>query len=152
MILLALGSNIGAREDFLRQACAALNHEGVAVLKQSSVMETAPLLPPDAPADWDIPFLNQVLVVETRQTPEELLATAKKIEAALGRQNRGRWGPREIDIDLIAYHAERRQTEALMLPHPGISDRDFVLKPLAEVAPEWRHPVLGKTAREMLRG
>ena len=150
MILLALGSNIGDREGFLRRACEALDAVGATVVKQSPLMETPAMLPPDAPAEWDIPFLNQVIAVTTNHTPEALLACAKSIEAGLGRQDRGRWGPREIDIDLLAYHAERRDTALLTLPHPGIALRDFVLKPLAEIAPEWRHPITGRTAREMM--
>jgi len=151
MILLALGSNIGDREAYLRRAREALYNVGVGVIKQSTILETAPLLPPDAPADWDIPFLNQVIVVETKHSPEALLDCAKTIEKALGRVNRGRWGPREIDIDLLAYNSELRQTAHLTLPHPGMLDREFVLKPLSEVAPEWRHPVLDRTAREMMQ-
>ncbi len=150
MILLALGSNIGDREGFLRRACAALEAVGVSVVKRSALLETPAMLPPDAPEDWNIPFLNQVLLVTTRHTPEALLACAKSIEQGLGRTDRGRWGPREIDIDILAYNAEQRDTPKLTLPHPGIAERDFVLKPLAEIAPEWRHPLTGRTAREML--
>lgn len=151
MILLALGSNIGDREAYLRRAREALDNVGVRVIKQSMILESAPLLPPDAPAYWDIPFLNQIIVVETKHSPEALLDCAKTIEKALGRVNRGRWGPREIDIDLLAYNSELRQTANLALPHPGMLDREFVLKPLSEVAPEWRHPVLDRTAREMMQ-
>lgn len=150
MILLALGSNIGDREGFLHRACEELDAVGVTVVKRSRILETPAMLPPDAPTDWNIPYLNQVILVTTKHTPEALLACAKSIEQGLGRTDRGRWGPREIDIDLLSYHDETRDTSTLTLPHPGIADRDFVLKPLAEIAPEWRHPVSGKIAREML--
>lgn len=150
MILLGLGSNIGDREGYLARARAALEAVGARVVKASSLIETPALLPPDAPSDWDIPYLNQVIEVRTNHTPEGLLACAKSIEVALGRTDRGRWGPREIDIDLLAYHDERRATSMLTLPHPGMAARAFVLQPLAEIAPQWRHPINGLTAREML--
>lgn len=150
MILLALGSNIGDREGFLQRAREALEAVGVRMVRQSRLMETPALLPENAPAEWNIPFLNQVVEVATNHSPEALLACAKSIEAGLGRTDRGRWGPREIDIDVLAYHEERRDTPQLQLPHPGIASRDFVLKPLAEIAPQWRHPVTGLTPREML--
>lgn len=150
MILLALGSNIGDREGFLQRARNALEAVGVGIVKASAILETPALLLPDSPTEWNIPYLNQVIEVRTHHAPEALLACAKSIEAGLGRQDRGRWGPREIDIDLLAYYAERRETPSLTLPHPRIAEREFVLKPLAEIAPYWRHPVTGRTAQEML--
>lgn len=150
MILLALGSNLGDREDHLARARAALEAVGVRILRASRIVETPAMLPTDAPADWNIAYLNQVLSVATAHPPEALLACAKSIEAGLGRRDRGRWGPREIDIDVLAYHAELRATPMLTLPHPGIPERRFVLEPLADIAPDWRHPTLGRTAREML--
>lgn len=150
MILLALGTNVGDREENLRNACKSLVDLGVTIVKRSSIIETPALLLPEAPEAWNMPFLNQVLVVTTNHTPDGLLACAKSIERAMGRVDRGRWGPREIDIDVLAYHAEQRSTATLNLPHPAIAERDFVLRPLAEVAPEWRHPVTGLSAREML--
>ena len=150
MILLALGSNRGNREEFLAQARAVLVAYDVEVVAQSSIHETPALMPNDAPADWDMPFLNQVIAVETHLKPHELLACIKLIESELGRTPEARWAPREIDIDIIAYHDVLMVDEMLTLPHPHMDTRRFVLAPLCEIAPEWLHPVLGKTARELL--
>lgn len=150
MILLALGSNVGAREKLLRDAQVALEELGIYVEHESSVMTTPALLPEGAPPEWDMPFLNQVLRVQTALSPEAVLDAIKRTEQLLGRQDRGRWGPREIDIDLLAYGDVVMDTPRLVLPHPGIATRDFVLKPLMEIAPTWRHPVTGLTAAEML--
>ena len=97
-----------------------------------------------------MPFLNQVIAVETHLPPRELLAVIKHIEADLGRKPAARWAPREIDIDILAYRDELMVTDVLTIPHPAMDERRFVLEPLAEIAPAWRHPVLGKTASEML--
>jgi len=150
MILLALGSNQGQREKFLAQACAVLAAYDVEVVKASSIHETPALMPSNAPAEWDVPFLNQVIQVRTHLTPHELLACAKLIESELGRKPDARWAPREIDIDVIAYHDVLMVNEILTLPHPQMDVRRFVLAPLCEIAPEWQHPVLGKTARALL--
>jgi 2-amino-4-hydroxy-6-hydroxymethyldihydropteridine diphosphokinase len=150
MILLALGSNRGKREEFLAQARAVLVAYDIEIIAQSSIHETPALMPEDAPADWDMPFLNQVIAVRTHLTPHALLACIKVMEAELGRKPGSRWAPREIDIDIVAYGELLVVDEILTLPHPQMDVRRFVLAPLCEIAPEWRHPVLGKTARELL--
>ncbi len=150
MILLALGSNLGNREEYLAQARMVLGMFDVAIIKESRLMETPALMPEGAPEDWNIPFLNQVIAVETHLPPRELLSVIKHIETDLGRKPAARWAPREIDIDILAYGDELIVTDTLTIPHPGLDERRFVLEPLAEIAPEWRHPVLGKTAKEML--
>lgn len=150
MILIALGSNMGDREANLREAVHELAAAGVRVHAQSSILETPAVLPTGAPPAWNLPYLNQVMIVETTHQPEALLGIMKSIELQLGRVERGRWGPRELDLDLLAYHKERRDTETLTLPHPQMPWRRFVLQPLQEVAPGWKHPVLEKTAGEML--
>lgn len=150
MILLGVGCNLGDRAASLRRAAELLTAEGVHIEQVSSTIETPALLPPDAPAEWDIPFLNQVWRVRSALAPEALLVLVKRIEQAMGRQDRGRWGPREIDIDVLDMDGVVLDSPHLTLPHPGIAERRFVLEPLAEVAPAWRHPVTGKSAVEML--
>lgn len=152
MILLALGSNLGQREEYLAQARTVLAMFDVAILKASHVVETPALMPQGAPEDWNIPYLNQVLLVETYLAPMDLLSVVKHIEADLGRKPTSRWAPREIDIDILAYDDVLMVEEQLTLPHPQMDVREFVLKPLMEIAPEWRHPIYGKSAQELLEG
>lgn len=152
MIYLALGSNMGDRQAMMDAAIAKLAAEGVKTVIRSSAIETPALLPPGAPPDWNMPYLNMVIDVETTHRPEALLGILKTIEQQLGRTHRGHWGPREIDIDLIAYHREVIETDELTLPHAQMPYRRFVLVPLMEIAPDWRHPVLDKTAEAMLAG
>jgi 2-amino-4-hydroxy-6-hydroxymethyldihydropteridine diphosphokinase len=150
MILLALGSNLGKREEFLAQAIALLEVFDIEVRRISPVHETPALMPEGAPAEWNIPFLNQVISVRTHLTPHNLLTCIKDIERELGRKPEARWAPREIDIDIIAYDDVVMVDEELTLPHPYMDQRRFVLAPLSEIAPEWLHPVLGQTVGELL--
>lgn len=151
MIIVALGSNVGQREEYLAAARAALDAHDVEIRRASSLVETPALLPPGAPPEWDMPFLNQVITVACDYQPGSLLLIMKSIEAELGRKDRGRWGPREIDLDLIDYHGQIMVEEHLVLPHPRMDERAFVLRPLKEIAPEWRHPIFERTAEEMLK-
>lgn len=150
MIFIGLGSNLGNREEYLAQARTALMMHDIDIVAMSSIHETPALLPPNAPEDWNIPYLNQVLAVETHHAPEDLLACLKLIEADLGRKPSDRWAPREIDLDILGYDDTILITDHLVIPHPHLDARAFVLKPLAEIAPEWRHPVFNKTVRELL--
>lgn len=140
MILLGLGSNLGDRKANLEAALAALAYAGVHIRRVSSVYETEALLPEDAPAEWDIPYYNIVAVAESALPPEALLDAIKRLEQQLGREATGRWGPRAIDIDILAHGAATMQSDRLTLPHPEMLGRDFVMVPLAEIAPHWRYP------------
>lgn len=150
MILVALGSNMGDRAATMREALHELEAAGVHVLQASSLHETPALLPPDAPPEWDKPFLNQVVRVDTLLPPLDLLGVLKSIELQMGRVNRGHWGPRELDLDLLAYDQQTFDREDFHLPHARLHERPFVLQPLMEIAPQWRHPTLNRTAAEML--
>jgi len=144
---LSLGSNVGDREANLRQALARLEAAGVHVGKRSSVYETEPQeLRNQA---W---FLNLVAQSETTLFPVQLLHLVKRIERELGRKRTVAKGPRTIDIDILLFGRFVVQTAQLEVPHPRMHLRRFVLAPLAEIAPEVRHPVLRKTARELLAG
>ena len=143
-LYLGLGSNLGDRKATLEKACVAISAIS-RVLRISSVCETPAMLPPGSTNDWNFPFLNLVLEVETNDSPLEFLQKTRQIENSLGRVRTGKWSPRTIDIDLL--HAfQKLDTEELVLPHPGIFFRQFVLGPLAEIAP---HLVIeGKSVRE----
>lgn len=109
----------------------------------STVYESAAMLHPGSPEEWNLPFLNMVVVGETLLSPPALLSEIKRIEHKLGRMPRGHWAPREIDIDILAYGDEVLQTPAMVLPHMGLLERSFTLLPLAELWPDWRYPVPG---------
>src|SRR5260221_619075 len=139
-------SNLGDRAANLRAAVAQLEVAG-RLLEVSALYETQPVDVPDQP--W---FLNCIAAIETDKTPRELLQLALQIEAAMGRLRMGEKGPRNIDIDIVLFADRMVNEPGLRIPHPAMHQRRFVLEPLVEVAPEARHPELGKTARELLAG
>lgn len=137
---MGLGSNLGDRAASLQRARQALAAEpGIRRLRASSLYESAPLLRPDQG-----PFLNQAVVFETELSPEPLLDRLQAIERQGGRQRAERYGPRPIDLDLLLYGEAWILSERLLLPHPGLMERLFVLLPLLELCPALRHPQSGK--------
>ena len=145
---LALGSNMGDRHANLERAIAALEAEGVPILRQSSVYETEPQELREQP--W---FLNMAVECETRLFPIQLVATTQRIEHSLGR-NRGPRaipkGPRPIDIDILLFGKVLLDTPKLTIPHPRMLERRFVLEPLVEIAPLLRHPATGRLLKDEL--
>jgi 2-amino-4-hydroxy-6-hydroxymethyldihydropteridine diphosphokinase len=143
--LLGLGSNVGDREANLRDAVSRLESDETRVVRRSSIYETAPQDLLDQP--W---FLNAVVEVETSLFPLQLLARIRGIEREMGRRRVTSKGPRNIDIDILFYGHAVITTADLEVPHPRVAQRRFVLEPLAEIAPDFRHPLTGKTPIEML--
>jgi 2-amino-4-hydroxy-6-hydroxymethyldihydropteridine diphosphokinase len=151
-ILIGLGANLAAAghaspRDTLEAALAALAAEGVAVLQRSRWWESAPVPASDQP--W---YVNGVARVETELGPAMLLALLHRLEAGFGRVRQVRNEARTLDLDLLAYRGEiLNGPEPPILPHPRLAERAFVLLPLAEILPDWRHPGTGATLPEMIR-
>lgn len=153
-VLLGLGTNCEPRARHLSQALRLLAEGGMlSDVTPSPIYESAAMLPPGAPEDWDMPYLNMVIQATTTHLPHRLLDWTQALEAQLGRIDRGRWGPREIDIDLLNIEDVRLSDERLILPHPHMLLRDFVMIPLAELLPDWHHPLdeTGRSAAEHAR-
>jgi dihydropteroate synthase/2-amino-4-hydroxy-6-hydroxymethyldihydropteridine diphosphokinase len=142
-VFLSIGSNLGDRQKFIRlalESCAKF----CKIIKVSSVYETEPWGKPDQPK-----FLNLCLEIETSFPPKQLLKKLKEIEDSLGRTKNIRWAEREIDIDILFYENLVQDKDNLILPHPQIEKRAFVLIPLAEIAPSFTHPVIKKPIYEL---
>ena len=154
MILIGIGSNVsrpwGPPAAAVERALAALDEAPLRLLKASRPIVTAPFGRIDQPD-----FVNAVAEVETSLEPPALLAHLHAIERRAGRRRTLRWGPRTLDLDLLDYNGlvvaeQPGRNDSPVLPHPGIPERSFVLGPIAEIAPHWRHPVLDETAATLL--
>ena len=148
-VLIALGGNlpswVGAPRTTCEAALAALEEAGVRILARSSWYTTAPVPASDQP--W---YTNGVVLAETDWGPGALLELLHGVEAAFGRVREEKNGSRTLDLDLLAHDDQVRTAQNPLLPHPRLHERAFVMVPLAEIAPEWRHPVLNRTAAEIV--
>jgi len=135
---IGLGANLGDRERNIRRALALLNEMNVARVKRvSRLIETEPVGGPEGQGM----YLNGAAEIETDLSPYDLLEALKTIEVSVGRMERERWAPREIDLDILLYENEIVRAPTLEIPHPRMCQREFVLRPLAEIAPGLVHPV-----------
>ena len=157
MILIAIGSNLegpwGPPHEAVQRAFDVLDEPPLRLLRASRPIVTAPHGRIDQPD-----FVNAVAEIETDLKPQALLQRLHAIERSAGRKRTLHWGPRTLDLDLLDYHGlvvtadgATRSGRRLVLPHPGIAYRTFVLQPIAEIAPDWRHPILGETAPSLLK-
>jgi 2-amino-4-hydroxy-6-hydroxymethyldihydropteridine diphosphokinase len=141
-----LGSNMGRRSSFLQKAKQQIELLSGRIVKESSVYQTAA---------WgntkQQDFLNQIIIIQTKQLPHELMQTLLSIETNLGRVRTVKFGPRTIDLDILFYDDLIHRSPAVTLPHPAIQDRRFVLVPLAELSPRKIHPVYKQTVTQLLK-
>ena len=144
LVHLGLGSNLGDRKEYLSMAYNQLRSEALREFRASSIYESEPLLKMPQPK-----YLNMVVCGLTIFSPQELLKKCQQIEISLGRVHRERWGCREIDIDILGYGNRIIDNDDLVIPHPEIENRSFVLMPMLELSPEWLHPENGITVKEL---
>lgn len=141
---LGLGSNMGDSEAFLNTAIQRIQDEHTTLLQASSLYRTKAWGRTEQPD-----FLNQVVEVQTSYEAMELLRKLQNIELELGRERKIHWGPRTVDIDILFFDDIKSYTKELILPHPYVEERDFVLEPMNEIAPHFIHPILNKPIRKL---
>jgi 2-amino-4-hydroxy-6-hydroxymethyldihydropteridine diphosphokinase len=162
MVIISLGSNVTSRwgnsDTTILQALTELEKLSVRIVRYSRIYRTQPYGLANQPD-----FTNAVALVQTSRTPAALLTLLKRIEAIAGRRSSRRWGPRPLDLDILDYNRRilnwskgnkqvfKCGTQTLILPHPGVAMRPFVLKPLLDVAPYWHHPVSGLSAAQLMK-
>jgi len=145
-IFLSIGSNLGDRLTNINQALVTIeNHKDIMIMEESHIYETKPYGVVDQPN-----FLNMVVKIETSCMPEELLQRLKWIEHKIGRVQGKRWGPRVVDLDILFYNQLIMEKSNLIIPHRDLHRRDFVLVPMAEIEPEFLHPVFNKDIKHIL--
>jgi|SRR5699024_4796371 len=143
---IALGTNIEPREEYLNQAIELLEQDQrINIIKKSSIYQTVPVGYTDQPD-----FLNMVIEIETPLIAIDLLDACQEIEQHLGRERTIRFGPRTIDLDILLYNQENRQSERLIIPHPRMHERAFVLVPLEEISPKLYIPKIGKHVMDLI--
>ena len=146
---IALGSNLGDRRATIAQALSLLNQTpNITVCRISELIESEPV---GGPVGQGM-FLNAAAELRCECSAQQLLAAMQQIEKRLGRQRIEKWGPRTIDLDLLLFGDEIIDTDDLKTPHPHMHERQFVIEPLAQIAPEVRHPLLNQTIRQMQQG
>lgn len=141
---IGIGSNLGNREENCLTAIRLLADSGLIIKKQSSMYDTEPWGVEEQPG-----FINMAVAAETSLPPEKLLEVLKGIEQELGRRKSYRWGPRIVDLDILLYDDMVITTPLLQIPHPLMHQRDFVLKPMSEIAPDAVHPVIKRTIENL---
>ncbi len=148
LVAIAIGSNLGDSLTIVQSALDLLNSQpAVQLLKTSRWYRTKAITLPDSPPQPD--YINGCAVLTTTLSPLDLLSLLLWVEKCFGRERRSMWAPRTLDLDLLLYEDQIISLPQLCVPHPRMGDRSFVLLPLQEIAPDWRHPVMGLTIREL---
>ena len=143
---IGIGSNLGNRQENCLRAIELLQKKGIIVTKRSSLYETEPWGVKDQPR-----FINMAVEIDTSLKPKELLKILKNIEKELGREKSSKWGPRIIDLDILLFDDIILNEDNLKIPHPLMQERDFVLRPLCEIAPDIYHPLLKMRMYELMQ-